>query len=208
MINTRWIAIVALLVLFSLPIGGWILPGDSTSITVGREILFWAILALILAFVLFYEHKSLTSIGLVRPTWLTLGTGILGGILMTAAIALIYMVIFPLFHVPSDVGAASPIGTLPMWLKIAIVVRAAIFEEIFYRGFMIERLAELTRMRWLAALVSWCAFTAAHLPVWGWAHLLVAGTGGAILTVLYLWRRDLPANMLAHFATDAIGFLL
>jgi len=25
---------------------------------------------------------------------------------------------------------------------------------------------------------------------------------------LYLWRRDLASNMVAHFVTDGIGFLL
>jgi hypothetical protein len=36
----------------------------------------------------------------------------------------------------------------------------------------------------------------------------VAGFGGAILTGLYLLRRDLGSNMIAHFLTDGVGFLL
>ena len=70
---------------------------------------------------------------------------------------------------------------------------------------MIERLREITGSRWLAATVSCLAFTLAHLNYWGWAHLLVAGFGGVILTGLYLVRRDLGCNMVAHLATDAIG---
>jgi len=45
-------------------------------------------------------------------------------------------------------------------------------------------------------------------PYWGWTHLIVAGYGGLVLTALYLLRRDLAANMLAHWLTDAVGFLL
>jgi membrane protease YdiL (CAAX protease family) len=87
-------------------------------------------------------------------------------------------------------------------------LRAAVFEEIYYRGFMIERLAEITRLRWLAALISLTSFTFAHVSGWGWAHLMVAAFGGAILTGLYLLRRDLASNMVAHFLTDGVGFLL
>jgi membrane protease YdiL (CAAX protease family) len=36
----------------------------------------------------------------------------------------------------------------------------------------------------------------------------VAGYGGVILAVLYLWRRNLWANMLAHWISDGAGFLL
>jgi uncharacterized protein len=90
----------------------------------------------------------------------------------------------------------------------SLAITAAVFEEIFYRGFTIERVAELTHLRWLAAGVSLAAFTYAHLGYWGWSHLIVAGFGGLVLTGLYLWRRDLVSNMVAHFLTDAIGFLL
>ena len=37
------------------------------------------------------------------------------------------------------------------------------------------------------------------------AGMAVAGFGGVILTGLYLARRDLGCNMVAHLATDAIG---
>ena len=60
----------------------------------------------------------------------------------------------------------------------------------------------------IAAAIAWAAFTVAHLSYWGWAQLIVAGFAGLVLTALYLWRRDLPCNMLAHFLTDGVGFLL
>jgi uncharacterized protein len=79
---------------------------------------------------------------------------------------------------------------------------------LFYRGFAIERLTELAHLRWLAAALSLAAFTYAHIGFWGWTHLIVAAFGGLTLTALYLWRRDLASNMIAHFFTDAVGFLL
>jgi membrane protease YdiL (CAAX protease family) len=67
---------------------------------------------------------------------------------------------------------------------------------------------ELTGSRTTAALVSWAAFTIAHLGGWGWTQLIVAGYGGILLTLLYLWRRNLWANILAHWIADGAGFLM
>jgi membrane protease YdiL (CAAX protease family) len=88
-----------------------------------------------------------------------------------------------------------------------VIVRAATFEEIYFRGFAIERLTEMVGSRPVAAAISLVTFSAEHVSYWGWAHLVVASFGGAVLTGLYLWRRDLGANMIAHLLTDAVGFL-
>jgi uncharacterized protein len=85
-------------------------------------------------------------------------------------------------------------------------VRAPVFEEPFYRGFVITRLSEILHRRWLAALISVTAFTYAHLGYWGWATLIVVGFQKLVLTGLFLWRDDLGANMIAHFVTDAVAF--
>jgi membrane protease YdiL (CAAX protease family) len=42
---------------------------------------------------------------------------------------------------------------------------------------------------------------------WGWAHLLVAGFGGLMLSVLYAWRRNLWVNILAHCFIDGLAVL-
>jgi len=39
----------------------------------------------------------------------------------------------------------------------------------------------------------------------GWANILIALALGVILSVFYVWRRDLVANMIAHFLVDFIG---
>ncbi|MDE2630905.1 MAG: CPBP family intramembrane metalloprotease, partial [Alphaproteobacteria bacterium] len=96
----------------------------------------------------------------------------------------------------------------PFWYRFFLVTRAATMEETLFRGYGIERTAELTGSRWLAGAVTWVLFTLAHLSAWGWAQLIVAGYGGLVLTVLYLWRRDLVSNMIAHWVTDGAGFLL
>lgn len=127
---------------------------------------------------------------------------------MVAGIAAIYLVVFPVLGFSVNEPMTASIESMPLWFRVFLILRAAVFEEIFYRGFMIERLNELTRLRWLAALLSLVAFTLAHVNGWGWSHLIIAGFGGIVLTTLYVSREDLACNMLAHFLTDAVAFLV
>lgn len=205
-LRASFLASILVMLILQLPIAGFLAPGTSTLAQVGHEGIFWLLTASLVAYVLFVERCRFSSIGLVRPSWKSVAFGVAGALTMIAGIAFIYIVIFPAFNLGSEDGEIATITALPLWFRIALVTRAAVFEEIFYRGFVIERLSEMTSLRWLAALISLVAFTFAHLDYWGWSHLIVALTGGAVLTGLYLFRRDLASNMIAHFLTDAIAF--
>lgn len=203
----RQLLTAAMCIIFALPITGWLIPGNDDRAVLGRELVFWAMAATIVFYVLNVERKSLTSIGLRRPSLGSVGFGVLGAVVAFAGMACMYVVLLP--HIdPSYASKTSALQSLPLALKIAIVLRAAIFEEVFYRGFMIERLNALLGSRTAAAVLSWAAFTAAHVGYWGWGSILLAGFGGAVLTGLYLWRRDLTSNMIAHGLTDAISLLI
>lgn len=204
----RSLGAAALLVILSLPIPGWLVHGESVSAQGWREVVFWALTLVLLAYVLLVERRPLSSIGLKRANWKTAVFGVLGALVMVGGMAFIYMVIYPALGLSPRESAMAAVTALPFWLRALIILRAAVFEEMYFRGFAIERMTEILGSRWGAAAISFVAFTAEHLGYWGWAHLMIAGFGGAILTGLYLWRRDLGANMIAHLLTDAIGFLL
>ncbi|MBI3676554.1 MAG: CPBP family intramembrane metalloprotease [Proteobacteria bacterium] len=172
-----------------------------------HEWFWWGLLAVVLFYVLLVEARPLSSIGFKRPGWGVLWA-VPVGILLVAGIVAIYAVVFPALHLEANVNAGKAIMAQPFWFRFLLVTRAAFMEETLFRGYGIERLDELTGNRWLAGLLTWAAFTLAHLSTWGWAQLIVAGWGGLVLTALYLWRRNLPTNMLAHWITDAAGFLL
>lgn len=199
---------ILILIVFQLPMGRYLAPGDTFSARVKGEVIFWVLTAGLVLYVHFIEREPMSSIGLVRPGWKTILFGVVGAVVMVAGMALIYMVVFPALGLSTSESTMNEIMSMPLWFRVLLVVRAAVFEEIYYRGFMIERLTILTRRRWIAAFISLLAFTLAHLSDWGWAHLMIAGFGGAVLIALYLLRRDLAANMIAHFLTDAVGFLL
>ena len=196
------------MIILQLPISGSLIRGNGFNAQVGREGVFWALTGLLVAYILKVERFPLRSVGLSWPTWKSVVLGIVGGVVMVAGMATIYMVVFPALGLPMTEATTVAIKSTPLWFRVVLLLRAAAFEEIFYRGFVIERLTELTHLRWLAALISLTAFTLAHLSAWGWAHLMIAGFGGLVLTALYLFRRDLASNMVAHLLTDAVGVLV
>jgi membrane protease YdiL (CAAX protease family) len=119
-------------------------------------------------------------------------------------------VIVRIFHL--DAAAAMEqqriILSRPYWYRVILVLRAAVVEEILFRGYIIEKVRQLTGSRSLAIALSVLAFTCAHFAGWGLVHLIPVFCSAIILALLYVWRRDLPSNMLAHFLTDGAGFLL
>jgi membrane protease YdiL (CAAX protease family) len=57
--------------------------------------------------------------------------------------------------------------------------------------------------------VSLILFTVAHSGLYGFsAALILPGIAGAMITLLYLWRRNLPVCMLMHGIIDAIPLLV
>jgi membrane protease YdiL (CAAX protease family) len=199
---------ILILIIFQLPLGGYLVHGNTFATQIEQESVFWGLTFFLVCYVLFVERRPLSSVGLIRPASRSFVFGIAGAFAMVAGMALIYMFLFPMLGLSTNEPTMAAVKAMPLWFRVLVILRAAVFEEIFYRGFMIERLTELTRRRWLAATFSLTAFTFAHLSGWGWAHLMVAAFGGVILTGLYLLRRDLASNMIAHFLTDGVGFLL
>ena len=173
-----------------------------------HELFWWALLALMLIFILAVEKRPLISVGLRRPNWKTFVLGIVAGIVTVVGITTIYFVIFLRLGLHMNAGEMAKLLHTPFWFRFLLVTRAALMEETVFRGYGIERLTELTANRWFAGASTWAAFTLAHLSTWGWAQLIIAGWGGLVLTALYLWRRDLACNITAHWIADGAGFLL
>jgi uncharacterized protein len=174
----------------------------------GGEVLWWLVVVATLLYVSFIERRRLSSIGFRKPGLIDILLAVTAGMLVVAGIVFIYFTLFPMLHLTMNQTAMSGILQTPFWYRFILVSRAAVAEELLFRGYPIERIIELTGSRSLAAAIPWAAFTYAHLASWGAAQLIVAGYGGVILTVLYLWRRNLWANMIAHWIADGAGFLL
>jgi len=101
------------------------------------------------------------------------------------------------------------IASLPLGVRVGLVITAAICEEFIFRGFAIEELGMLTGSRWFAALVSLAVFALGHTGVYGFSTaLLIPASVGLVITLLYMFRKSLPACMLVHGGMDALFLLL
>jgi membrane protease YdiL (CAAX protease family) len=202
--------LAATLIFALLPIGRWIAPGDSIGALLCREAFWWIFAAGVLIWLAFVERLPLTSIGFRWPTWKTFLFALAGAAAVLFMMILHMGVIVRVFHLDTTTVLAQQrmILSKPYWFRVVLVLRAAVVEEVVFRGYMIEKVRQLTGSGLLAVAVSVLTFTWAHYAGWGAVQLIPVFGAGTALALLYVWRRDLPSNMLAHFLTDGAGFLL
>ncbi|MDE1938585.1 MAG: CPBP family intramembrane metalloprotease [Alphaproteobacteria bacterium] len=164
----------------------------------------WINLAVLIAVVILAERQSLTSIGLRSLRWWTIPLGLLAGVVITALAGVLVRAL----GVSTDQHLATFLQSLPFSVRLLLVVTAGVFEETLYRGYALERLASAFNSKWVAAAVTVAFFTLGHVPAVGFAHLLPVFIVSVFVTLLYLWRRDLMVNVVAHATIDGIGLLL
>jgi membrane protease YdiL (CAAX protease family) len=102
----------------------------------------------------------------------------------------------------------SNLATLPTWYLILTIVFVATAEELLYRAYAIESLSAITGSVGIAGAVSLLAFAAAHVPMWGWGPAFTMLVSGAVATLVYVWRRDIVALIVAHVATDLYAIVI
>ena len=159
-----------------------------------------------LAYVVVIERRPLGSIGLRRPSVRDGIAALAIAVVTVLGFDALYLLVFPVLHLTEN-AQIEKLTSAPGWWPAISVVRAGVSEEVLFRGYSIERLQASTGSRALAAAISLLVFTVAHIGPWGWSHVLVAAFGGAMLTLLYLWRRNLRANICAHCLIDALAML-
>ncbi len=191
------------------PLSTWSqhLLGRELGLNYGREVPWWILTLGLYAYVIFAERRPLSSIGFRRPGVLDIVLAVGTGVLMVAGTMIIYNFVFPLLHLKINMRVVLMLMHTPFWYRVLLVTRAAVAEETLFRGYPIERIKEWSGSRALAGAFTLAAFTYAHLASWGAAQLIIAGYGGLLLTILYLWRRNLWVNMIAHWIADGAGFL-
>jgi CAAX protease family protein len=144
------------------------------------------------------ERLPLQSIGLPPRGWSTLGFGVV----FYSAISAVGWLTHPLVQAVGTEGVDAEVRRLalqPLWFRIVEGATGGFVEETLYRGYAVERLSSLTGRAWIGGALSALAFGAAHIPRWGLGFALTADLPfGIVMTIFYLWRRDLLANALAH----------
>jgi len=167
-----------------------------------REIGVFFIVGVLLWIVQQKEALPLSSIGwhtdaLLRSFLRGLG---LAAIILAVTVGLYFILQRAGVHLGEDhVNAFHP----TLLVTTLIMLRAGVAEEIFYRGYAIERLQSLTGSKWAAGLVPLVLFAATHYRQ-GLGGIIAAFVLGGIFTAFYVKFRDLLANITAHFLADFI----
>ncbi len=176
-------------------------PG--TTLVLIRETSMFACAGLLLWLIRRKEGLPFRSIGIgTSPVWKSLAWGVV--IAVACAVPAVVIANFTGYgHGPGSQSFAK----LPLWLIFLVVVRAGAVEELFFRGYAIDRFKRLGFGRTLSWVIPLLIFGVAHWTG-GAANIAIALVLGGILTAFYLWRQDLVANMFGHFLVDFVSNVL
>src|ERR1700751_420948 len=168
-----------------------------------KEALIWVSAVALIFIIRRGEHLSLRSIGIgTARWWKSILWGLVIAIVSAVGVgALAYLTGYG--HGPGS----SAFEKLPLWLITTIVFRAGVVEELFYRGYAIERLQMIGLGRFWSVTIPLVIFSLGHWSG-GAANILIALAAGIILTGFYLSRRDLAANMIGHGLVDFVANVL
>jgi membrane protease YdiL (CAAX protease family) len=163
----------------------------------------WVAAALLLVFVVFVERLPLRSLGISKPKRMDLMWAFDAGVLSAVAGIGLYLLVQG-FQPDVETAAGQITSTLSLLGKIQLIANAAIVEEIFFRGLLIERITALTHRPSVGGVVSYILFVASHIAGSGVTEsLTIVAVGSLIITLLYLWRRNLVLCMVAHATGNA-----
>ncbi len=163
----------------------------------------WSILALLAGIAFGLQRLPPRLFRLRLPGWLDLLSA-LGALVAALVLSSLVsrLVTAPKFDL-------HRMASVPFAVRVCLVLTAGICEEFVFRGFFIEELGMLTGSRWLGAFLSLVVFSLGHVGVYGFSSaLLIPATVGLVLTLLYMFRKSLPACVLMHCGMDALFLLL
>ena len=206
--KVSWIGIVVVLGSEFL-IRNVFLPKLANEVHVRNAIIIeWLILFLLLVYwIPRVERKSLESVGFGKFKWRHLWMGLL--VFFLATVALIVSGILLEANGLEPIRSLQPVlKTYSFFTLFGLFLTGTILEEIFYRGYLIERLGLLLGRRWLAGIISWLAFTLVHLKFFGLGPTIDVSVLSAALVLLYLKERSIWPCIVAHGINNLLSYLV
>jgi membrane protease YdiL (CAAX protease family) len=85
---------------------------------------------------------------------------------------------------------------------------SVLLEELGTRAYVIERVIDIRGNRWLAGLASVLVSLAIHLPGRTLGEMFHVIPIILLMTVLYIWRRNIVPGFIAHFVGNAVTTLI
>jgi membrane protease YdiL (CAAX protease family) len=182
-------------------------PGPLTnSFVITRELSVFFVAGILLWIIIRGEKLGLNSIGLHGKHWgKSILWSLLGYVLCIAA-ALLCIGIFKWVGIQEG-ATLKGYENLSPWVMTLVMLRAGVVEELTYRGYIMERLEKISG-KWVSYfLLPTVVFGLLHFSQ-GIRGMIIAFALGMVLSYLYYKKRDLKANMIAHFLVDFISNVL
>ena len=101
----------------------------------------------------------------------------------------------------------TPAGGPQFVLAVILVVIVAVAEETIFRGYLVLRFENVTRIPLVSIFLSAIVFALGH-GYEGSAGVLTVGVMGLIFAFVYRWRHSLVAPITMHFLQDFLGIVL
>lgn len=170
-----------------------------------REVLIFGMVGLLLFYIIPKEKLTLDSIGLHNRDWKK--SLMLAAVVFVVCIAAMLICVEFSKLVGWKFGESKSFDLLSKPVIAFITIRAGVAEEIFMRGFLLERFTAITGKKWMAFLLSTIPFGLLHYPQ-GYAGILISTVAGGLFALFYFWKKDLKSNIIAHFLIDFIPNVL
>ena len=200
--NKNALTLIGLLVFLGFPFLLQLLPLSYMLAELG----FWLLLLVMILWIYFVEKRTIASIGwkklTIKMTFVAIGLGFVLFIVFGIATMVIQAIGLELNQEIAKMISGKSIPVL-----ILLVLRAGVVEEVLYRAYAFERINELTKSKWVAGLVPLIMFMLIHLS-WGIGHLLFIFVAGGLLTLMYVSKRNLALNIIAHLTVDVIALVV
>lgn len=209
--SSKWVYLVGLVIIFGVEfiLRDFLLPENANDISIDLTLVGeWAALSfLVLFWIPKIEKKNIASIGLGKFKRKHLGWGVLAYILVLVASTISGFVLQSV-GLPSLQSLQALIKGYGFVTLFGLFLTGTFLEEVFYRGYLIERMTILTRHRWIAAFVSWFLFILVHLKFFGLGPTIDTSVISAALVLLYMKEKSIWPCIVVHGMNDALAFLI
>ena len=210
-LSKKWAFAVGLIIVFGVEflLRDFLLPANASDFSVGLALVGeWVALSfLVLFWIPKVEKKDMASIGLGKFKRRHLGWGVLVYLLVLVA-SLISGFVLQSVGLPSLQSLQPLIEGYGFVTLFGLFLTGTFLEEVFYRGYLIERMSMLTRHKWVAAFVSWLLFTLVHLRFFGLGPTVDTSVISAALVLLYVKEKSIWPCIVVHGINDALALLI
>ena len=159
--------------------------------------------AVLIAIVKWWERRTLASMGVRRPTAPDLRWGIVAFVVIELGDRVSFQIIDPEAYKSAQYQLLSASTESESW-RIALAVSASLFEEMFFRGYVIERAKQTSGSVVVGLLAGTAVDLYIHSTYWDASYVAAIAFAQIALALLYVWRRSVTPCVVAHFLMDAL----